>query len=125
VIENCREQNGVHTCDKRNTRSYIERYKPAFAIEETLTELDELWSTDIRETKPQVAVRVKKVLDRIFDENAQEIFISVTAHGGWIDGFLTSIGRNIFPLPTGGVLPVLVKATKLDTNSCGSATHIS
>jgi hypothetical protein len=40
-----------HTCDKCNTRSYIECYKPPFAVEETLTELDELWSKDIRETK--------------------------------------------------------------------------
>ncbi|KIM49773.1 hypothetical protein M413DRAFT_438906 [Hebeloma cylindrosporum] len=124
VVENCREENGVHTCDKRKTRSYIESYKPSFAIEDTLTETDELWSKDIRETKKQVAERAEKVLDRIFDENQDEIFISITAHGGWINGFLTAIGRNVYPLPTGGVLPVLVKGTKIPRNDCGSAPNV-
>ncbi|KAF8961548.1 hypothetical protein BDZ97DRAFT_1921226 [Flammula alnicola] len=42
VLENCREENGVHTCDKRRTRSYISDYKPHFAVEETFEEYDQL-----------------------------------------------------------------------------------
>ncbi|KAF9034323.1 phosphoglycerate mutase [Panaeolus papilionaceus] len=109
VLENCREENGVHTCDKRNTRSYIASAFPSFEIEAGLTEQDELWDADVRETKAQVAERAGRVLDWVFENDRNETFISITAHGGWINGFLTAVGRKTIPLPTGGVLPVVVK----------------
>lgn len=37
--------------------------------------------------------------------------IGITAHGGFINGFLTAVGRVHYALPTGGVLPVVVKCT--------------
>ncbi|KAF5315309.1 hypothetical protein D9619_007545 [Psilocybe cf. subviscida] len=112
VVENCREENGVHTCDKRSSRSDIQKYKPHFAIEAGLTEEDLLWHPTIRETKPEVAERARKVLDFIFktDTGSDDVFISITAHGGFINGFLTTLGRTPYPLPTGGVIPLLVKA---------------
>ncbi|KAF9484349.1 phosphoglycerate mutase [Pholiota conissans] len=111
IIENCREENGVHTCDKRQTRSYIADYKPHFSFEEDFSEHDELWHPTIRETKPEVARRAQAVLDRVFEKDTEDIFISITAHSGWINGFLTAIGREHFRLPTGGVMPVLMKAS--------------
>ncbi|PPQ72225.1 hypothetical protein CVT24_002353, partial [Panaeolus cyanescens] len=102
VLENCREENGEHTCDKRNTRSYIASAFPSFEIEEGLTEQDELWDADVRETKAQVSHRARKVLDLVFEKDVEDTFISITAHGGWIDGFLTAVGRTRIPLPTGG-----------------------
>ncbi|KDR77515.1 hypothetical protein GALMADRAFT_224840 [Galerina marginata CBS 339.88] len=110
VVENCREENGAHTCDKRNSRSYIATYKPHFEIEKNLTEFDELWHPTIRETKPEIAARALKVLDMIFENDPQASFVSITAHGGFISGFLTAIGRERYTLPTGGTLPILVKA---------------
>ncbi|KAF8148272.1 phosphoglycerate mutase-like protein [Crassisporium funariophilum] len=110
VLENCREENGVHTCDKRNTRTYIASAFPHFSIEDGFTELDELWDPEIRESKAQVAQRARKVLEYIFaHHDVNDIFISLTAHGGFINGFLAAVGRVPFPLPTGGVLPVVVK----------------
>ena len=37
------------------------------------------------------------LMTRIFS-----IVITITAHVGWINGFLTAIGRDVYPLPTGG-----------------------
>lgn len=107
VIENCREENGEHTCDKRNTRTYIASTYPNFTIEDGFTEEDELWTPE-RETKRHVEERARKVLDTIF-EDADNTFISVTAHGGFINAFLWASGRPSYPLPTGGVLPLVVK----------------
>ncbi|KAJ3506912.1 hypothetical protein NLJ89_g6596 [Agrocybe chaxingu] len=102
VMEHCREENGVHTCDKRNTRTHIGSSFPDFAIEDSLTEHDELWHATIRETKPEVADRARKVLNYIFDHDREHTFISITAHGGWITGFLTAVGSQPFVVPTGG-----------------------
>jgi hypothetical protein len=59
----------VHTCDKRKTRTYIATSYPHFIIEDGLTELDELWSPTVRESKAQVAERARKVLDDVFQKN--------------------------------------------------------
>jgi len=110
VVENCREENGVHTCDKRNTRTYIATSFPHFIIEEGFTELDGLWDPNIRESKAQVAERARKVLDGVFKNDINALFISLTAHGGFINGFLTAIGRLNYSVPTGGIIPLLVKS---------------
>ncbi|KAF8953976.1 hypothetical protein BDZ97DRAFT_1869622 [Flammula alnicola] len=93
-FKNFREENGVHTCGKRRTRSYISDYRPHFAIEEGFEE--------------------------IFETDTEHTFISLTAHGGFVNGFLTAIGRRPVPLPTVGVMSVLVKASTLQMG-CGSA----
>ncbi|KAF8958789.1 hypothetical protein BDZ97DRAFT_1840735 [Flammula alnicola] len=108
------------TCDKCRTRSYISHYKPHFAIEERFEEYDQLRHPTIQETKAEVARRAGKVLGRIFETDTEHTFISITAHGGFINGFLTAIGWRPFPLPTGGVMSVLVKASTLQME-CGSA----
>ncbi|XP_006456414.1 hypothetical protein AGABI2DRAFT_78087, partial [Agaricus bisporus var. bisporus H97] len=115
VVENCREENGIHTCDQRRSRSFIHERFPTFEFEEGLTEEDELWDAEIRETKAQVSKRAQDVLDYIFQKDTDSTYISVTAHGGIINGFLQAIGRPSFPLLTGGMLaPWLV----FDLSSC-------
>ncbi|KAJ7243210.1 histidine phosphatase superfamily [Mycena rebaudengoi] len=109
VVENCREYYGAHTCDKRNTLTYIKGAFPRFETESGFTEEDQLWEVDSRETGKQVAHRAKKVLDTIFQTDKDAISISITAHGGIINGFLQSMGRNkYYPLPTGGIMPLFV-----------------
>ncbi|KAH9480063.1 putative phosphoglycerate mutase [Psilocybe cubensis] len=104
VVEDCREENGVHTCDKRNTRSYIANYKPHFLIEEGLTELDDLWDPNVRETKEEVSLRARSIIDRVFANDTESYYISITSHSGFITGFLQAIGRERYPLPTGGIV---------------------
>ncbi|KAF8900284.1 histidine phosphatase superfamily [Gymnopilus junonius] len=111
VLEDCREENGVHTCDKRRSRSYIAGYKPHFSFEEGFAEFDDLWHPNTRETKGNVAQRARKVLEMIFETATDDTFITITSHEGFIHGFLTAAGRKVFKLPTGGIVPVLVKST--------------
>lgn len=75
IVENVREVNGEHTCDRRETLSYINRTyvdpesrgreEPEFIVEDGFIEEDELW-TEERETDEHVRERVIDVLDRIF-----------------------------------------------------------
>ncbi|KAJ8519676.1 hypothetical protein ONZ45_g3422 [Pleurotus djamor] len=110
VMEACRERFGVHTCDRRRPKAFITSAFPEGVIEEGFTEEDELWTTDVRETTEQVAARVKTVIDHVFNHDPGN-FISITSHSGMINGFLMAIGRPFYRLPTGGVLPVVVKGT--------------
>ncbi|KAJ3566660.1 hypothetical protein NP233_g6866 [Leucocoprinus birnbaumii] len=102
ILENCREENGIHTCDKRRSRSWIHGRFPEFTFEKGFEEEDVLWDPDVRENKTEVADRARKVLDYIFDKDTSLTYISVTAHGGIINGFLQAIGRQPFALATGG-----------------------
>ena len=74
IVENVREGNGKHTCDKRNTLSYITRtyvegtVSTKFVVEEGLTKEDELWAEE-REPDEHVQERVVDVLDRIFEHD--------------------------------------------------------
>ena len=69
IFQNCREENGVHTCDKRKTKTYIATSYPRFIFEDGFTELDELWSPTVRESEAQVVERARKVLDVIFQND--------------------------------------------------------
>ncbi|KAJ8503214.1 hypothetical protein ONZ45_g11061 [Pleurotus djamor] len=103
VMEACRERFGVHTCDRRRAKAFITPAFPEGVVEEGLTEEDELWTTDVRETTEQVAARVKRVIDHVFNHDPGN-FISITSHSGMINGFLTAIGRPFYRLPTGVLL---------------------
>ncbi|KAK7453401.1 putative phosphoglycerate mutase pmu1 [Stygiomarasmius scandens] len=123
ILENCREEYGEHTCDKRRTKTYLKEIFSNFDIKggisvdegvfKEFSENDELWQADHRETKTHVMARAKAVLDHIFssEEMENQDFISITAHGGIINGFLNAMGRESYALPTGGVIPVVVKST--------------
>jgi len=50
-------------------------------------------------------------LDRLFENDHDDTYISVTAHSGWINGVLRVIGRENYALPTGGLIVVVVKGT--------------
>ncbi len=95
---------------------------PTFAFEEDFAEEDPLWSPDVRETKAHIVERATSVLEHAFAADATcELFIqswmllteadgvntdiSITAHGGFINGFLSAIGRPFYSLPTGGESP--------------------
>ncbi|KAI6152367.1 histidine phosphatase superfamily [Pisolithus tinctorius] len=110
IVENIREEFGIHTCDKRRTRTYIHETFPEYLIEDGFTEEDELWKPDVRESWDDVDVRAKAVLDMIF-ENDEEQYISITAHSGFINACLRVTDHPLWALPTGGVIPIVVKAT--------------
>ena len=118
TTQNCREEYGEHTCDKRRTRSELQDEFSNIAFEEGFEEEDRLW-TPIHESKASVERRAKLVLDRIFQNDrdatcalvpylssnqklSRGLDISITSHSGWINAFLRVVGRNDYALPTGG-----------------------
>ncbi|KAF2215756.1 hypothetical protein CERZMDRAFT_34997 [Cercospora zeae-maydis SCOH1-5] len=113
VKELVREVLGEHTCDKRSTRTVIHEAFPDFPIEEGFTEEDELWRADHRETHEEHDMRTQALLDDLFATDDKTV-LSVTSHSGTIASFLRVLGHREFKLPTGGMIPVLIKATRVD-----------
>ncbi|KAI9059301.1 phosphoglycerate mutase-like protein [Trametes sanguinea] len=111
ILEYLREEYGEHTCDLRFPRSTIAQKfpPPIYQFEEGFTEEDSLWKPDERESKEHVRQRGRAVLDRIFSYD-KETYIGITAHSGIINGFIGTMGRPRYPLPTGGILPLVIKA---------------
>lgn len=68
ILENCREEYGIHTCDKRRTKSEIAAKYPedGLTFEEGFTEEDLLWEADVRESREHDRERARSVLDRVF-----------------------------------------------------------
>ncbi|KAF5108942.1 hypothetical protein DV453_001883 [Geotrichum candidum] len=116
VVEDLRETIGVHTCDRRRTRSYIRERYPGYPIEDGFAEKDELWTADYRETPEEQNVRIRRFLDQyVFgDEGDDAVVVGVTAHSGTIKSVLEVIGHRKFNVGTGGIIPVLVKAVVED-----------
>lgn len=109
VKEMLRETMGVHTCDKRRSRSYIEKTYPEVTIAEPFAEEDTLWNAHRRETNQIMDFRFRGLLRDIFktDNNTH---ISLTAHSGAIASILRVLGHATFRLKTGSVMAVFVKA---------------
>ncbi|KAH9889998.1 phosphoglycerate mutase-like protein [Cubamyces lactineus] len=110
ILENLREEYGEHTCDLRSPRSVIARAfpPPIYEFDDGFAEEDTIWKPDERETKDHVKERARAVLDRIFAQD-QGRYICITAHSGIINGFLAAMGRPRYPLPTGGILPLVIR----------------
>ena len=64
-----REVIGEHTCDKRSSRSEIEQAWPKFELEDGLAEEDPFWRADWRESDAEMDVRLKKLLDSVFESD--------------------------------------------------------
>ncbi|KAK4689916.1 hypothetical protein P7C73_g203, partial [Tremellales sp. Uapishka_1] len=113
VWEDFREVYGSHTCDQRSSKTYIEKRFPSFEIEEGFAENDELWKADERETDQHMQFRSRRAMDRLFGpEGAEETYISITGHSAIFGQLLVVLGHQPYPLETGEMIPVAVKATK-------------
>ncbi|KAK3291873.1 histidine phosphatase superfamily [Chaetomium fimeti] len=117
VKEMIRERLGVHTCDRRRTRSWIRESHPLFVVEEGLTEEDELWRADVRETLEEHAVRMRAFLDELFagaGGGDGEQIVSVTAHSGSIRALYEVLGHPGRKVAPGTIVPVLIKGEVVD-----------
>ena len=82
-------------------------------LEPGFSEEDPLWEADYREPRSARKYRLSQLLDDVFAHD-QNVFLSLTAHSGAIASILEAIGHRTFALETGGVIPVFVKAEKVD-----------
>ena len=138
-MQNCREEYGLHTCDKRRTRTEIATdFGESFRFEEGFEEGDVLYNPDKREKRHHVTVRAIKVLDYIFarDDGISEHFslnlsqlsdkrnivISITAHSGFINGLIEAVDHKPVEVQTGGILPMIV--VRDDSNVTSFASGI-
>lgn len=107
-----RERLGVHTCDRRRTRTWITENHPQFTIEDGFKEADELWKPDVRETLPEHAVRMKAFLDDMFSHD-DETIVSLTIHSGSIMALFSVIGHVGLHVAPGNIVPMLIKAERI------------
>lgn len=125
VVENLRETIGVHTCDKRSTKSQIHARHPHLYFEPGFSENDNLWTAEYREKPAEQDERIREFLDGLFGgsssyetpvvpyPSSDDIkFVSVTAHSGTINSILRVIHHRPFNVPPGGMIPVIIKATR-------------
>ncbi|MCJ1470962.1 hypothetical protein MMC07_009610 [Pseudocyphellaria aurata] len=109
VKELLREEIGVHTCDRRSSKSYIRSTYPSYVFEPDFAETDPLWKADERESDSAQEARLKGLLDDVFTHD-RSTYISLTCHSGSIAAILRAVGHRDFDLATGAVIPVLLRA---------------
>ncbi|KAH7411986.1 histidine phosphatase superfamily [Phaeosphaeria sp. MPI-PUGE-AT-0046c] len=115
IKELVREALGVHTCDRRSTRSEIETKFKHLTFEPGFSEADELWKKDYREPPSARRYRLAMFLDDVFaNESRDKVFLSMTSHSGAIGSILEVLGHRAFKLETGGVIPVVVRAERVE-----------
>ncbi|OAK96170.1 phosphoglycerate mutase-like protein [Phaeosphaeriaceae sp. SRC1lsM3a] len=107
IKEGLRERLGVHTCDQRSSRSWIADAYPDFQIEESLTEKDELWKPDQRETIEEHIVRSQEVLQDIFENDGSQL-VALVGHSGMSMAIFGATGWPKVPMAAGAVYPLLV-----------------
>lgn len=87
VKELFREAIGVHTCDRRGSKTSIREAFPDFAFEDGFAEEDPLWDAYVRETNSAMDARTKTVLDDVFGSD-DGTYISISSHSGEIGSLL-------------------------------------
>jgi broad specificity phosphatase PhoE len=122
VEENLREGVGIHTCDRRSTRSSLTAAFPdvSLSFEEPFPEDDPLWLPHLREPGPAQDIRSRAALDSIFTQERRMV-ISITSHGGTIASTLRVLGHRDYKLGTGGIMPVVVRVGKRGRSVLGES----
>jgi hypothetical protein len=82
-------------------------------FEAGFSDKDPLWTADYREPRLARRFRLEQLLDDIFAHD-EGVFLSFTSHSGAIRSILEAVGHRPFALETGGVIPVFVKAEKVE-----------
>ena len=95
-----------------------------------MSEHDELWKPDDRETDEHMQMRMRRALDRMFGtggasetcessasfqcsyRNCGMLDISITGHSAIFRNLLAVLNHQVYPLATGEMIPVVVRATK-------------
>lgn len=114
IKELAREVMGEHTCDRRSSKTAIHAAYPDWPIEDGFSEDDLLWQAEHRETHAEHDIRTQTFLDEVMDgEGKGKSVLSLTSHSGAIASFMRVVGHREFRLGTGGMVPVLLKATRV------------
>lgn len=116
IMENLRETIGEHLCDKRSDRATIERRLSGwnFQFEEGFADADIYYKDDWREPIHQQALRANKFLQSVFSNEAydDDDVVYCASHSGEIKALIVATGHRQYSVPTAGMIPMLIKATK-------------
>ena len=107
LSEAVREISGVHTCDKRSTRSAIEAAFPEFILEGSMSEEDNLWHANKRNTPEEHVKMWRTFLEQLFVDNSTFIFIAT--HSGATRALYLAIGHPVVWTAAGSIVPILVR----------------
>lgn len=108
VNEKVRETIGINICHQRATKTELTNFPIDFPPD--FPEQDEIFhGFTSREEYYQQFLRINDFLQELFEEDDE--VVSITCHAGSIRAFLTVIGHRGFTIPTGGMIPVVVKAS--------------
>lgn len=110
IKEFAREQYGIATESKRHPASYIKEKYPFGDFESGFSEDDDLWVPDKEESKEHMDYRAQVLLNDIFVNDPNTV-ISITTHSGTIKSILKVINHRKWPMTTGEVIPVVIKAS--------------
>lgn len=121
VVENLRETIGLHLCHRRSNKSVLETKFPHLKFPDDFKEEDEQFdSWSRREELHEQFLRINKVLENIFDEDEghkkDADVICVTSHAGTIRAFITVLGHRKFVIPTGGMIPIVIRGERKKKN---------
>ena len=99
IKELLREAIGVHTCDRRSTKSFIAQRYPGWKFESGFKEEDPLWTANVREGDGSMDRRSKVVLDEVFTSD-RSTFVSISSHSGEIASLLRGMSLCVsFAIP--------------------------
>lgn len=82
ALELCREQFGLHPCDKRNPLRQIRTLFPGVDFSGVESEEDVLWKADVRETDDEVRARARAFVQWLLKRKEKEL--AVVSHGSFL-----------------------------------------
>lgn len=82
-LEQVREAYGIHYPDKRRDKRLLQKHWPLIQFDPSMTDSDEQWKENSRETLDDVIARVDEFLQWL--AKRQETNIVVVSHGVWIE----------------------------------------
>ncbi|KAK0529484.1 putative phosphoglycerate mutase pmu1 [Tilletia horrida] len=120
IMEGLRETIGGHTCDMRSPTAIIsQRFPPPeFELEPGFAPGDMLFSPITRESDPELQIRLRETLSRIFGPASSKDVasagdaqvIGITCHSGVMQALFNLTGHRFFTPKTGAVVPLVLKA---------------
>lgn len=115
IIENLRETIGEHLCDKRSDKYTIEKRLKGygFEFEPNFSSEDVYYKDDWREPISDQAIRANSFLQHVFeDKYLDDKVVYCSSHSGEIKALIVATGHRQYIVPTAGMIPMLIKATK-------------
>jgi broad specificity phosphatase PhoE len=103
-----------HSCDERSSRTEISKewQGKGWNVDASVEEEDVLFKSDYKESREVMTQRLQDALSLIFDRSQGHDVINITSHSGAMQALFRAVQHNDFKPKTGGMVPLLVKATE-------------